>query len=273
MPSNLHQLSPDPPSSPDMDAIYLPSSRNTSTSPSTGGDLQLNSPTFNDLWVPYGHGFGLSQSHASSIQFGDRLPMGRPRECSTTPSYRMYSGRSMEPFFVELFTANNLMQRQITRIDQRLTELMQVFSYTSAHPVSSAAGMPAPAIASTGPQKSNLERLYEATPEVVMPKPLERNESPGPRFWEEYTWVEWSEREKEKGTLALDTPATTLDYFHARMELMFPELRLCTDHWKTDRIWIENFSSWTQSRRAKGPPGGGEMGQPGPPSKKVNIFQ
>ena len=43
-----------------------------------------------------------------------------------------------------------------------------------------------------------------------------------------------------------NTPADTLDYFCARMEMMFPELRLCADHWKTDQLWIENFSSWAK---------------------------
>ena len=40
------------------------------------------------------------------------------------------------------------------------------------------------------------------------------------------------------------TPIPTLDFFRARMESMFEELRLCAGHWKTDRVWTENFSSW-----------------------------
>ena len=35
-----------------------------------------------------------------------------------------------------------------------------------------------------------------------------------------------------------------LAYFRARMESMFLELRLCDNHWKADRLWQENFSSW-----------------------------
>ena len=43
-----------------------------------------------------------------------------------------------------------------------------------------------------------------------------------------------------------NTPADTLDYFRARMEMMFLELQLCADHWKTDKLWTENFSSWAK---------------------------
>lgn len=147
------------------------------------------------------------------------------------------------------------------------------------------------------PQKSNLELLYDASPGVVMPIPLKRDDYPDPKFWQESMWSEWSQREVERGTFTsgvegagvnsswmedtsgnrvnldkqrriLDaarktwsairngrvsfgiysnTPADTLDYFRARMEMMFPELRLCADHWKTDQLWIENFSSWAKS--------------------------
>ena len=38
-------------------------------------------------------------------------------------------------------------------------------------------------------------------------------------------------------------PATSLNYFRARMESVCPELQLCADHWKADRLWKENFSA------------------------------
>ena len=47
-------------------------------------------------------------------------------------------------------------------------------------------------------------------------------------------------------------PLPTLNYFRAAMESQFFELRLCADHWKTDRVWTENFSSWRNPpRRSK----------------------
>lgn len=36
-------------------------------------------------------------------------------------------------------------------------------------------------------------------------------------------------------------PAVSLNYFRARMESVCPELQLCADHWKANRLWKENF--------------------------------
>ena len=47
-------------------------------------------------------------------------------------------------------------------------------------------------------------------------------------------------------------PATSLNYFRARMELMCPELQLCANHWKVDRLWKENFSA-SVFRKGGGP--------------------
>ena len=171
----------------------------------------------------------------------------------------------------------------------------QLFPHTvTGSSVSSTAGIPTPIAIPTQPQQSGLARLYEATPEVVMPEPLKRSEHPGPKFWEKRPWKDWVDGEVERGgfnpgkegqganssflededgnrvhvdrqkeilgeattswntmkdfniklTAYRDMPATSLDYFRARMESKCPELRLCANHWKVDEIWTEKFSSW-----------------------------
>lgn len=147
--------------------------------------------------------------------------------------------------------------------------------------------------------KTNLQRLYEATPEVIMPAPLEKSDYPGCKFWNRPAWEEWkvirretvtsSNRARGQGinssfiegadgtrvdflrqqqilrearetlhlmqefniSLKSHTKMTTLhlDYFRARLESKFIELRLCQDHWKADKIWQENYSSWQNSRQ------------------------
>ena len=64
----------------------------------------------------------------------------------------------------------------------------------------------------------------------------------------------------------------TLNYFRAMMESQFFELRLCADHWKVDRVWTENFSSWrSPSKPSKGHRGDGDgTSQPEPTSGKVS---
>ena len=54
-------------------------------------------------------------------------------------------------------------------------------------------------------------------------------------------------------SLKSHTKMTTLhlDYFRARLESKFYELRLCQDHWKADKIWQENYSSWQNSRQER----------------------
>ena len=47
----------------------------------------------------------------------------------------------------------------------------------------------------------------------------------------------------------------TLDYFCAKMELSFLELKLCANHWKADKMWRENFSSWDSKYSSKEPQG------------------
>lgn len=171
-------------------------------------------------------------------------------------------------------------------------------------------GMATPVMTTMGPEKSNLERLYEATPYVVMPEPLSESEYRGIKFWEEVEWEKWCKEGKEKGifkigvpgeginsswmedkngnridcarqgkllrearrtwitmrgfevniTVYMNTPAPTLDYFRARMEGMFFELRLCADHWKADRVWKENFSSWEQPRSTNKPQEAPQLG-------------
>jgi len=184
-----------------------------------------------------------------------------------------------------------------------------------------AAGVSTPVAMPAGSQKSNLERLREATPHVVMPTPLSRDAHPGPKFWNsEREWIAWREAEKEKGSFRLGVQggginsswmedengnrvnlnrqqkilaearrtwitmaawqiptavyggvdSLTLDYFRAKMELEFPELRLCADHWKTDQLWRENFSSWDIPRSTKGPQ---EMSRPELRSRKASRFQ
>jgi len=173
----------------------------------------------------------------------------------------------------------------------------QGLPYAGTSSVSSIARIPPQVTVPMRPKKSNLQLLYDASPGVVMPIPLERDAYPSSKFWQESMWLEWSEREAERGEFLsgvegegvnsswmedaggnrvnLDrqrrvlnaarktwsatrnynvdfgvyskTPADTLDCFRARMEIMFPEIQTCADHWKTDRLWIENFSSWIQT--------------------------
>lgn len=183
--------------------------------------------------------------------------------------------------------------------------------------------------------KTNLQRLYEATPEVVMPAPLERSNHPDCKFWDRHAWEEWKVIRREtvtsnnrvrgqginssfiegpdgtrvdfprqqqilkeaRETLCLmkdfnislksHTKMTTLhlDYFRARLESKFYELRLCQDHWKADKIWQENYSSWQNSRQeqqqqqkesrqpAPGPrEDDDELRPPEPPLNQVSIF-
>ena len=165
-----------------------------------------------------------------------------------------------------------------------------------------ALGIPNPVTASAGLLEHNLQWLYKAMPDVVMPKPLDQNAYPYSTFWVEKSWEAWVEVEKESGLFsshkqgeginsswmvdadgdrvdvdqqqkilgearrtwntmaAFEIPLTTyrlapvptLDYFRARMESKFWELQLCADHWKADRVWKENFSSWNNSLELKG---------------------
>jgi len=176
--------------------------------------------------------------------------------------------------------------------------------YTGSHLAPLAMGIPSPVVASMGPLEYNLERLYKATPDVTMPRPLNQNGFPDSTFWTEKSWEAWVEKEREIGTfnsnkqgeginsswmvdadgdrvdvdqqqkilgearrtwntmsafqIPLTTyrlaPVPTLDYFRARMESKFWELQLCTDHWKVDRVWKENFSSWNKPAEPKGQP-------------------
>jgi hypothetical protein len=183
--------------------------------------------------------------------------------------------------------------------------------------VPSAIGTPSPVTIPIPSQQSNLQQLYTATPDVVMPPPLLRDEHPGIRFWEQPLWAEWVEREVEKGSFNTgvqgqgknssfmedadgnrvhisrqkqileeahscwrtmhsfninlaryrEMPATVVDYFRAWMESKCPELQLCAGHWKADKVWHENFSSWNpkKARRTSKPQDAGdELPQPGP---------
>ena len=166
-------------------------------------------------------------------------------------------------------------------------------------------------------EKSGLEWLREATPDVVTPPVRNRNDYPHIKFWEEHEWELWTKDGKESGSfkscvqgegvnsswmeyatgervdlgrqkkilgearrtwvtmrnfkVKLDTfremGAPTVEYFRARMELKFPELQLCADHWKADKIWGENYSSWANEKRSK------KVSQPGPQSETASRFQ
>lgn len=65
-----------------------------------------------------------------------------------------------------------------------------------------------------------------------------------------------------------DTPIPTRDYFRATMETQYIELRLCADHWKADKLWKENFSSWKQGPRP--PKKEPQADEDGTPSKTVS---
>lgn len=53
------------------------------------------------------------------------------------------------------------------------------------------------------------------------------------------------------------TDETIVSYFRRQLETDFIELRYCRNHWKADRLWKENFSSW-----------GGPA-----PETKVSVFE
>ena len=151
--------------------------------------------------------------------------------------------------------------------------------------------------------KTNLERLYEATPEVVMPVPLKKDDYPNVKFWELDQWSKWVNQQMEMGnfkngmqgqgmnsSFMEDTegyrvsvtwqkqileevhtswrtmqafeielkplrsmPAPPRDYFRARLAVKCPELRLCANHWKVDRVWRKNFSSWNPEKLGQVP--------------------
>jgi hypothetical protein len=65
-----------------------------------------------------------------------------------------------------------------------------------------------------------------------------------------------------------DTDEITLSYFRRKMETDFEELRLCGGHWKADKLWMENFSSWGGRQDS-----GNEIPPPKPGSTKVSVFQ
>ena len=240
----------------------------------------------------------------------------------------------MDPFVAEILARDNAMWQRIAILDQQLEELkcvlcrkvlspLTVFSrqtlpHSNGPLVPSAVGMAAPVVVT--PQKSNLERLYDATPYVVMPSPLSKDTYPNSRFWEKSVWEAWSKGEKEKGTFRSrargegmnsswmedasgnrvslirqqeilgearrtwvtmrdfkvnftvfrHTGAPTLDYFRARMEVLCFELQLCAGHWKADKLWRENFSSWSDQPSSTGEPQ--DTPQPEQPSKKVSRF-
>lgn len=54
-------------------------------------------------------------------------------------------------------------------------------------------------------------------------------------------------------TVFRGTDLPTLDYFRARVETAFPELQLCANHWKADRLWMENYSSWNSKGAGEAP--------------------
>jgi len=51
---------------------------------------------------------------------------------------------------------------------------------------------------------------------------------------------------------------TVVSYFRRKLETDHIELRYCHNHWKTDKLWQEKFSSW---------------GGPPPADPKVSVFQ
>ena len=77
--------------------------------------------------------------------------------------------------------------------------------HIGTHLTSSAMGMANP-VMTTRPEKLNLERLYEATPYVVMPEPLLESEYRSTKFWEEVGWEKWCKDGKEKGIFKIGVP-------------------------------------------------------------------
>ena len=66
------------------------------------------------------------------------------------------------------------------------------------------------------------------------------------------------------------TDGYTLNYFRAKMESKFQEFRLCANHWKADRAWVENFSSWKTSPESVPQGNGNKQPQPQTQSTKVS---
>jgi len=72
-----------------------------------------------------------------------------------------------------------------------------------------------------------------------------------------------------------NTNGFILNFFRAKLESTFQEFRLCANHWKADRVWIENFSSWKnqpETRLAR-QSNGNQTPQPQTQSAKVSGFQ
>ena len=42
-----------------------------------------------------------------------------------------------------------------------------------------------------------------------------------------------------------------ISYFRHRLEAEFEELCFCNNHWKTDTLWMENFSSWQKDGKMR----------------------
>ena len=42
-----------------------------------------------------------------------------------------------------------------------------------------------------------------------------------------------------------------ISYFRRRLEAEFEELCFCNNHWKTDALWMENFSSWQRDGKIR----------------------
>ena len=70
-----------------------------------------------------------------------------------------------------------------------------------------------------------------------------------------------------------DTDERITSYFRRKVETEFDELRFCSNHWKADRLWMENFSSWRyRPLDTQDGSHGNEMPLSKPISAKVSMF-
>lgn len=85
------------------------------------------------------------------------------------------------------------------------------------------------------------------------------------------TMKEFNIELKPKGSMT----APARQYFCSRMELKCPELRLCSNHWKAEQLWKENFSSWSPVKTRKGAQlqnNGDQPPQPRGGRRKLYVF-
>lgn len=103
-------------------------------------------------------------------------------------------------------------------------------------------------------QRSNIELLRDALPNVSMPKPLNRAEFPNCKFWEKTSWEQWTKEGKERGVFVLgkrgkgvnsswmeDTNGNRVEY--SRQQEILEQAR---KSWETMKDFNVRIGPWTR---------------------------